>query len=112
MKMRYSPMYDWSTSKFWFNFLIWATIWIGIFSFGYYFQETKTNWLKYVGYILMAISLFYFILNLLSIKNRIVWQKYKLENGESALFNNKKDRKFRKKNILDEAVKKNNIEEN
>ncbi len=84
--MRYSPMYDWSSSKFWINFFIGMIIWICAFGFGMYIQNKNSTLLKYVGYFLMGLSIIFSASNLMSVFNRKMWKKNKYNENYISKF--------------------------
>lgn len=77
MRMRYSPIFDWSKLKFWTNFSLWFILNSFIFYLGIFIKEKYDNWIYYIGWILIFVSLFLILTNLTSIYNRYVWQKNK-----------------------------------
>ncbi|MGS0748686.1 hypothetical protein [Halpernia sp. GG3] len=100
--MRYSPMYDWSSAKYWLNFTLWFIVWIAIFYLGFYLKENHDNWLKYLGYFLMIFSVIFSVSNFMSIKNRLMWQKYKYDEKYISQFDPKTFKNKSEKELIDE----------
>ena len=102
MKMRYSPMYDWSPRKYWLNFVLWLIIWIVIFYLGFFLSNTFDNWLRYLGYFLIGNSVIFSLTNMMSVKNRMMWKKNKYDENYIAQFDPTTFNNQSEKELIDE----------